>query len=59
MRVQEKSLVTAKAFLGKTFSAEGLAKEEIPDPRLIRARDRLKELQAQGRVIQEDDDHDV
>jgi hypothetical protein len=58
MRVQEKSLVTAKAFLGKTFSAEGLAKEETPDPRLIRARDRLKELQAQGRVIEEEDDHE-
>jgi len=51
-------LVTAKAFLGKTFSPEGLAKAEKQDPRLQWAKDRLRELEAKGKVIEEDDDED-
>ena len=58
MRVQEKSLVTAKAFLGKTLSLEGLAKAEKQDPRLKRAKDLLRELEAKGQVIEEDGDDD-
>jgi hypothetical protein len=53
MRVQEKSLVTAKAFLGKSFSAENLGKAQEVDQHLIQAKERLKMLQAKGRVIEE------
>jgi hypothetical protein len=57
MRSQEKALDMAKAFLGKTFSPEGLAKVETADPRLKLARERLQELEGHGRTIEEDEDH--
>ena len=48
MRSQEKALEMAKAFLGKTMSPEDLRKAEKQDPRLQRAKERLKQLQGAG-----------
>jgi hypothetical protein len=60
MRSQEKSLQIARAFLGKTFSPEGLAKAEKEDPRLKKAAERMKALEGHGRTIEEEeDDHDA
>ena len=53
MRSQEKALEMARAFLGKTFTPEDIAKAEKDDSHLRQARERLKELEAQGGVVNE------
>lgn len=55
MRSQEKALEMAKAFLGKGFSPEHMTKATEEDPSLRKARERLKELEAQGKVIDEEE----
>jgi hypothetical protein len=45
MRSQEKALDMARAFLGKKFTPESLAKAERVDPQLQKARERLEQLQ--------------
>lgn len=48
MRSQEKALDMAKAFLGKTISPDDLRKAEKQDPRINRAQERLRQLEAKA-----------
>lgn len=47
MRSQEKALAMARAFLGKGFSTDDLAKAEKEDPRLRQAHERLRAIESQ------------
>lgn len=53
MRNQEKALEMAKAFLGKTFSPEDLARAEKKDDPLRKAREHLDAIQARSVSVQE------
>ena len=46
MRSQEKAIEMARTFLGKSFSANTLAKAKKDDSSLRQARERLKEIEA-------------
>lgn len=54
-RSQDKALQLAKAFLGKSFSPEALAKTEKHGSPLSEVEKRLKELEARGEIIEEEE----
>lgn len=54
LRNQERALHLAKAFLGKNFSPADVAKAEKMSSALLRAQETLRELEAEGRVVNED-----